>query len=118
MGMERTSFIYDLRCGTMQVLSFFTEGTEVLHGKLMGTNSLTRGVVVELWSPSTLLRECCFDLRNQKVGSQRTMMTGSAWWAHPSPLVVPHSSIFDIIIFGSSLLKVPMGSLKVVIRSC
>ena len=57
----------------------------MLHGELVGNDSpQARNLFIKGCSPSraSLLRGYCFRLGN-RVGSRRTMMTGSAWWAHP-----------------------------------
>ena len=64
------------------------------------------------------MRGYCFRLGNQ-VGSQGTMMTGSAWWAHPG---IPWSLTWGLILsshsfFFLSLLEKAMGS-SVVTSGC
>ena len=92
----------------------------MLHGELVGTNSpQVRNLFIKGCSPSraSLLRGYCFRLGNQ-VGSQRTMMTGSAWWARPG---IPWSHTWGLILsshsFWSLSIEGVMGS-SVVTRSC
>ena len=65
----------------------------------------------------SLLRRYCSQLGNQ-VGSQRTMMTGSAWWACPG---IPWSHTWGLILsshsFWSLSIEGVMGS-SVVTKSC
>ena len=103
-----------------QVLSFFfTERIGVLHGELVGTNSpqgiyLLKAVV----PPEPLLRGYCFRLGN-RVGSQRTTMTSSAWWAHPG---VPWSHTWTLNLPSHNLWSLAIGEgvmgSSVVARSC
>ena len=123
-GMEGDySFIYDpeiLNHSPDSVLFPYTE-IRVLHGELVGTNSpQARNVFIRGCSPSwaSLLRGYCFQSGN-RVGSWRTMMTGSAWWAHPG---VPWSHTWGLILFSHSFWSLStwegvMGS-SVVTRSC
>ena len=64
-----------------------------------------------------LLRGYCFQLGN-RVGSRRTMMTGSAWWACPE---IPWSHTWGLILsshsFWSLSIEGVMG-FSVVTRSC
>ena len=93
----------------------------MLHGELVGTNSpQARNLFIKGCSPSgaSLLRGYCFQLGN-RVGSQRTMMTGSAWWAHPG---IPWSHTWGLILSSHSFWSLSigegvMGSL-VVTRNC
>ena len=96
---------------------FFTERIGVLHGELVGTNSpqgiyLLKAVV----PPEPLLRGYCFRLGN-RVGSRRTLRTGSAWWARPG---IPWSHTWRLILsshsFWSLSIEDVMGS-SVVTRS-
>ena len=92
----------------------------MLHGELVGTNSpQARNLFIKGCSPSraSLLRGYCFRLGN-RVGSRRTMMTGSAWWArlgilwsHTWGLILSSHSFWSLSIEGV------MGS-SVVTRSC
>ena len=92
-----------------QVLSFFfTERIGVIHGELVGNNSpQARNLFIKACCPShaSLLRGYCFQLGN-RVGSWRTVMTSSAWWARPG---VPCSHTWWLILsshsFWSSLLE-------------
>ena len=78
-----------------------------------------RTLFIKGCSPSrtSLLRGYCFRLGN-RVGSQRTMMTGSAWWARPG---IPWSHTWGLILSSHSFLSLSiegvMGS-SVVTRSC
>ena len=92
----------------------------MLHGELVGTNSpQARNLFIKGCSPSraSLLRGYCFRLGN-RVGSRRTMMTGSAWWARPG---IPWSHTWGLILsshsFWSLSIEGVMGS-SVVTRSC
>ena len=93
----------------------------MLHGKLVGTNSpQARNLFIKGCSPSraSLWRGYCFRL-GKRVGSQRTMMTGSAWWARPG---IPLSHTWGLILSSHSFWFLSigqgvMGSL-VVTRSC
>ena len=124
MGWRGTtaSFIIQRSWTILQVLSFFfTERIGVLHGELVGTNSpQARNLFIKSCSPSwaSLLRGCCFQLGNW-VGSQRTMMTGSAWWAHPR---IPWSHTSGLILSSHSFWTLPIGECvmgsSVVTRSC
>ena len=104
-----------------QVLSFFfTERIGVLHGEFVGTNNpQARNLFIKGCSPSwaSLLRGYCFQFGNQ-VGSWRTMMTGSAWWARPG---IPWSHTWGLILsshsFWSLSIEGVIGS-SAVTRSC
>ena len=75
---------------------------------MVGTNSpQARKLFIKGCSPSqaSLLRGYCFLLGNQ-VGSRRTMMTGSAWWAHPG---VPWSHTWGLILSSHSLCSLFVG---------
>ena len=93
----------------------------MLHGKLVGTNSpQPRNLFIKGCSPSqaSLLRGYCFQLGN-RVGSQWTMMTGSAWWAHPE---IPWSHTWGLIssshsFWCLSIEEGVMGS-SVATKSC
>ena len=65
-----------------------------------------------------LLRGYCFQLGN-RVGSRRTMMTGSAWWARPA---IPWSHTWGLILSSHSFWTLPIGECvmgsSVVTRSC
>jgi len=105
-----------------QIPSFFsTERIWVLQGELVGTNSpQARNLFIKGCSPpwASFLRGYCFPLGN-RVGSQRTMTIGSAWWACPG---VPWSHTWWLILSSQSFWPLSigegvMGSL-VVTRSC
>ena len=92
----------------------------MLYGELEGTNSpQARNLFIKGCSPSrvSLLRRYGFRLGN-RVGSLRTMMTGSAWWARPGTL---WSHTWRLILsshrFWSLSIEGVMGS-SVVTRSC
>ena len=92
----------------------------MLHGELVGTNSpQATNLFTKGCSPSwaSLLRGYCFQLGN-RVGSQRTMMTGSVWWARQG---IPWSHTWGLILsshsFWSLSIEGVMGS-SVVTRSC
>ena len=98
---------------------FFTERIGVLHGELVGTNSQQAwNLFIKGCSPSraSILRGYCCQLGN-RVGSRRTMMTGSAWWACPG---IPWSHTWRLILSSHSLWSLSiegvMGS-SVVTRS-
>ena len=100
---------------------FFTEGIGVLHGELVGTNSpQTRNLFIKGCNPSraSLLRGYCFWLRKQ-VASRRTVMTSSAWWAHPG---IPWSHTWGLILSSHSFWSLSIGEgvmgSSVVTRSC
>ena len=91
----------------------------MLHGELVGTNSpQVRNLFIKGCSLSgaSLLRGYCFWLGN-RVGSQRTMITSSAWWARPG---IPWSHTWGLILsshsFWSLCVEGVMGS-SVVTRS-
>ena len=93
----------------------------MLHGELVVTNSpQARNLFIRGCSPSraSLLREYCFWFGN-RVGSGRTMMTGSVWWAHPG---VPWSYTWGLILSSHSFWSLPIGEgvmgSSVVTRSC
>ena len=123
-GMEGDySFIYDLRSWNIhQILSFFfTERIGVLHGELVGTNSpQARNAFIRGCSPfqASLLRGYCFQLGN-RVGSWRTVMTGSVWWACPG---VPWSHTCGLILSSHSFWSLSIGKgvmgFSVVTKSC
>ena len=80
----------------------------MLHGELVGTNSLqARNSFIKGCSPSraSLLRGYCFPLGN-RVGSWRTVMTGSAWWAHPG---IPWSHTWGLILSSQSFWSLSIG---------
>ena len=93
----------------------------MLHGELVETNSpQARNLFIKGCSPSqaSLLRGYCFQLGN-RVGSRRTTMTGSAWWAHPG---IPWSHTWGLILsfhsfWSLSIEEGVMGSSGVT-RSC
>ena len=111
MGWRGTtdSFMIQRSWTICQVPSFFfTERIGVLHGELVGTNSpQARNLFIKGCSPSwaSLLRGYCFQLGNQ-VGSQRAMITGSAWWAHPG---VPLSHTWGLILSSYSFWSLSIG---------
>ena len=86
----------------------------------MGTNSPQAGnLFIKGCSPSraSLLRGYYFRLGN-RVGSQRTMMTGSAWWSCPG---IPWSQTWGLILSSHSLCSLSVGGVigsSVVTRSC
>ena len=91
------------------------------HGELVGTNSpQARNLFIKGCSPSqaSLLRGYCFRLGN-RVGSQRTMMTGSAWWACPG---IPWSHSWGLILsshsFWSLSIREGVMDSSVVTKSC
>ena len=93
----------------------------MLHGELVGTNiPQARNLFIKGCSPSqaSLLRGYCCQLGNQ-VGSRRTMMTGSAWWAHPG---IPWSHAWGLILSSHSFWPLSIGEdvmgFSVVTRSC
>ena len=93
----------------------------MLHGELVGTNSPhARNLFIKGFSLSltSLLRAYCFQSRNQ-VGSRRTMMTDSAWWAHPG---VPWSHTWMLNLPSHNLWSFTIGDCimgsSVVARSC
>ena len=92
----------------------------MLHGELVGTSSpQARNLFIKGCSPSraSLLRGYCFRLGNQ-VGSQRTMMTGSTWWARPG---IPWSHTWGLILSSHILCSLSVGGAmgsSVVTRSC
>ena len=93
----------------------------MLHGELVGTNSpQARNLFIKGCSPSqaSLLRRYCFRLGN-RVGSRRTMMTGSASWAHPG---VPWSHTWGLVLSSHSFSSLSIGEgvmgSSVVTRSC
>ena len=88
---------------------------------MVGTNSpQARNLFIKGCSPSgaSLLRGYCFQLGN-RVGSQRTMMTGSAWWACPG---IPWFHTWGIILSSHSFWPLSIGEgvigSSVVTRSC
>ena len=92
----------------------------MLHGKLVKTNSpKARNLFIRGYSPSkaSLLRGYYFWFGN-RMGSQRTMMTSSAWRARPG---IPWSHTWGLILpfhgFWSLSIEGVMGS-SVVTRSC
>ena len=105
-----------------QVPSFFFTGKiRVSHGELVGTNSpQARNLFIKGCSPSraSILRGYCFRLGNW-VGSQRTMMTGSAWWAQAR---IPWSHTWGLILSSYSFWPLCIGEgvmgSSVVTRSC
>ena len=117
------SLIYDpeiLNHSPDSVLFPYTE-IRVLHGELVGTNSpQARNLFIRGCSPSraSLLREYCFWFGN-RVGSGRTMMTGSVWWAHPG---VPWSYTWGLILSSHSFwffsIEEGVTCSSVVTRSC
>ena len=93
----------------------------MLHGELVGTNSpQARNLFIKGCSPSraSLLRGYCFRLGN-RVGSQRTMMISSTWWAC---LRVPWSQTWGLILSSHSFWFLSIGEgvmgSSVVTRSC
>ena len=117
------SFIYDLEILNHSPGSvfFFTERIGVLRGELVGTNSpQARNLFIKGCSPSqvSLLRGYCFRLGN-RVGSLRTMMTGSDWWARPG---IPWSHTWWLILSSHSFWSLSIGEgvmgSSVVTRSC
>ena len=97
------------RSGTICLVPsfFFMERIGVLHGEL-GTNSQqARNLFIKGCSPSraSLLRGYCFQLGN-RVGSRRTMMTGSAWWACPG---IPWSHTWGLILSSHSFWFLSIG---------
>ena len=93
----------------------------MLHGESVGTNSpQARNLFIKGCSPSraSLLRGYCFQLGN-RVGSQRTMVTGSAWWARPR---IPSSHTCGLILSSHSFWPLSIGEdvmgFSVVTRSC
>ena len=80
----------------------------MLYGELLGTNSSqARTLFIKGCSHSraSLLRGYCFRLGNQ-VGSWRTMMTSSAWWAHPG---IPWSHAWELILSSHSFWSLSIG---------
>ena len=80
----------------------------MLHGRFVGTNNpQARNLFIKDCSPSraSLLREYYFRLGN-RVRSQRTMITGSAWWAHPG---VPLSHTWGLILSSHSFWSLSIG---------
>ena len=117
------SFIYDLEILNYSPGSvlFLTERIGVLHAKLVGTKSpQARTLFIRGCSPSqvSLQRGYCFWLGNE-VGSWRTMMTGSAWWACPR---VPWSHTWRLILSTHNFWSLSIGNgvkgSSVVTRSC
>ena len=93
----------------------------MLHGELVGTNSpQARNLFIKGCSPSraSLLKGYCFQLGN-RMGSWRTMMTSSAWWAHPG---IPCSHAWELILSSHSFWSLSIGEdvmgSSVVTRSC
>ena len=93
----------------------------MLHGELVGTNSpQARNLFIKGCSPSqaSLFRGYCFQLGNQ-VGSRRTMMTSSAWWAHTG---IPWSHTWGLILSSDRFWPLYIGEgvmgSSVVTRSC
>ena len=93
----------------------------MLQGELVGTNSpQARKLFIKGCSPSqaSLLRGYCFQLGN-RVGSQRTVMTGSAWWARPR---IPWSHTWGLIFSSHSFWSLSIGEAvmgsSVITRSC
>ena len=87
---------------------FFTERIGVLHGELVGTNSpQARNLFIKGCSPSraSLLKGYCFQLGN-RMGSWRTMMTSSAWWAHPG---IPWSHTWELLLSSRSFWFLSIG---------
>ena len=92
----------------------------MLHGQLVGTNSpQARNLFIKgcSLSQASLLRGYCFQLGN-RVGSQKTMMISSVWWAGPG---IPWSHTWGLILsshgFWSLSIEGVMGC-SVVTRSC
>ena len=92
----------------------------MLHGELVGTNSpQARNLFIKGCSSSraSLLRGYFFRLGN-RVGSWRTMMTGSAWWARPG---IPWSHTWGLILSSHSSWSLSIEGVmgySVVTRSC
>ena len=93
----------------------------MLHGELVGTNSTqARSLFIKGYSPfqASLLRGYCSWLGN-RVGSQRTMMTSSAWWARTG---IPWSHIWRLILSSCSFwffsIEEVVTCSSVVTRSC
>ena len=93
----------------------------MLHRELVGTNiPEARNLFIRGCSPfrAPLLRGYCFWLGNQ-VGSWRTMMTSSAWWACPG---VPWSHTWGLTLsfhsFWSLSIEEGVMSSSAVTRSC
>ena len=93
----------------------------MIHVELVGTNSpQARNLFIKCcsFSRASLLRGYCFPLGN-RVGSQRTMTIGSAWWACPG---VPWSHTWGLILSSHSFWSLPIGEgvmgSSVVTRSC
>ena len=90
---------------------FFTGWTGVLFDKLMGTNSpqarslFIRGCSI---SQAFLLRVYCFHFGNQ-VGSWKTMMTSSAWWAEPGFPKISWFHIWGLILPSHSFWSLSFG---------
>ena len=114
------SFIYDpeILNHSPGSVFFFTERIGVLHGKLVGTNSPQARNLFIKGSQASLLRGYFFQLGN-RVGSQRTMMTSSAWWAR---LGIPWSYTWGLILSFHSFWSLSIGEgvmgSSVVTRSC
>ena len=93
----------------------------MLHGELVGINSpQARHLFIKCCSPfrASLLRGYCFQLEN-RAGSQKTMMTGSALWARPG---IPWSHTWGLILSSHSFWYLSIGEgvmgSSVVTRSC
>ena len=110
-GMEGStaSFMIRIYWTIGQVSSFFFTGRiGMLHSELVGTNSpQARNLFIRGCSPSraSLLRRYCFQFGNW-VGSQRTVTTSSASWAHPG---VPWSNAWGLILSSHSFWSLPIG---------
>ena len=92
----------------------------MLHGELVRTNGPQARNFIRDCSPSqaSLLRGYCFQFGN-RVGSQRTMTTDSAWWGH---LGVFWSHTWGLILSSHSFWPFPIGEgvmgFSVVTRNC
>ena len=93
----------------------------MLHGELVGINSpQARHLFIKCCNPfrASLLRGYCFQLGN-RVGSRRTMMTGSACWARPGN---PWFHTWGLILSSHSFWSLSIGEgvigSSVVTRSC
>ena len=89
----------------------------MLLGKLVGISPQARNLFIK-GSQASLLRGYFFQLGN-RVGSQRTMMTSSAWWARPG---IPWSHTWGLILSSHSFWSLSIGGgvmgSSVVTRSC
>ena len=118
-GMEGATASFMIRrSGTICLVPsfFFMERIGVLHGEL-GTNSQQARNLFIKGSQASLLRGYFFQLGN-RVGSQRTMMTSSAWWARPG---IPWSHTWGLILPSHSFWSLSIGGVmgsSVVTRSC